>query len=410
MNIDIQRVYHWILWNVLSRLFVRAYLFPLYNFRKKNSSDHIPAAPFIVVSNHGTFFDPWIIGSFSYHPFNFMCNDDAFRASPTTVWYLNSIGAFPKKKGAADVRALKETLRRLRRKSAVCIFPEGQTTWDGETQLIHRGIEKIARQADCPIVMMRVQGNFLTKPWWARSIRKGRILVSIKVLSAGQIKGMSDDQAFEAMRSFIQQNDVKDPENLQARFSGARLAEGLERFVWLCMQCGAEDTLAMSGDTITCHACGSSWTMDAYCHLRAVKEGTRCLDDLRDWSAEHRVKVLAALSNPSRASQLTKSDNVAMQTLAADGYTFVDRCKGTLSLSKEMLTFSREAPSVAGENLAVAVHDIRDYVIQKKDILEFRVGDTFYRFVFDHHSPMKWVYYLRYLNGYELLEKQGCLG
>ena len=244
--------YRWVMWNIFSRVFVRCYLWPLYHFRKSKDSQKIPRPPFVIVSNHGTFFDPWIIGCYSRHPFAIMCNDEAFSRGPVSRWYLNSIGAFPKKKGASDFKAMKKTISLLSAGYPVCIFPEGQTSWDGETQLIYQGIEKIVRHSGAGLVLTRVTGNFLTKPWWADFIRKGRIIVTYKTLGPEQIEALSDDELFNAMRAFIAHNDIKDPANGDALFSGCRLAEGLERFMWMCMGCGAEDTIAMSGDTICC--------------------------------------------------------------------------------------------------------------------------------------------------------------
>ena len=140
-------IYRWILWNLFSRfIFVEMILRPKYRFRRSNASHQYPKAPFIIIANHGTFFDPWIVGGFSITPVNYMANDDGFRDGLITRWYLKSIGAFPKKKGASDYRAMKTTLDLLRKKSPVCIFPEGQTTWDGETQLLYPGIEKLVKK------------------------------------------------------------------------------------------------------------------------------------------------------------------------------------------------------------------------------------------------------------------------
>jgi len=106
-------LYRWIMWNVFSRTFVWCYLWFLYRFRKSKDSHKIPKPPFVIVSNHGTFFDPWIIGGFSRHPFAIMCNDEAFTRGAVSRWYLNSIGAFPKRKGASDFRAMKKTMSQL---------------------------------------------------------------------------------------------------------------------------------------------------------------------------------------------------------------------------------------------------------------------------------------------------------
>jgi hypothetical protein len=56
------------------------------------------------------------------------------------------------------------------------------------------------------------------------------------------------------------------------------------------------------------------------------------------------------------------------------------------------------------------VQDMENVVIQKRDIVEFGHTGTLYRFVFERHSPMKWICYLRYLKGYQKFEEQGFIG
>jgi 1-acyl-sn-glycerol-3-phosphate acyltransferase len=400
-------LYRWIMWNIFSRIFVWCYLMPLYRFRKSKDSHNIPKPPFVIVSNHGTFFDPWIIGCYSWHPFAIMCNDEAFTRGPVSRWYLTSIGAFPKKKGASDFKAMKKTISLLSDRYPVCIFPEGQTSWDGETQLIYKGLEKIVRKSGAGLVLTRVTGNFLTKPWWADFIRKGRIIVTYKALGPEQIKALSDDELFNAMKSFIAHNDIKDSLNTDVLFSGRRLAQGLERFVWMCMECGAEDTLAMSGDTIRCAACGSSWTISATCKLTPREAAKKSFADLYDWAQWHRLQVLDKIKTSGAGAMLARSDNVVMQT----GDTIVSFSAagtGSLSLIASSLTFHPDN-SIAGP-IVFDVQKLETVVIQKKDIVEFIYEGRYYRFVFDHHSPMKWIYYLRYLKGYEKFEEQGFIG
>jgi 1-acyl-sn-glycerol-3-phosphate acyltransferase len=399
-------LYRWIMWNVFSRIFVGCYLMPLYHFTKTPESDTLPKPPFVIVANHGTFFDPWIIGYFSRHPFAIMCNDDAFRGGAVSRWYLNSIGAFPKKKGASDLKAMKKTFSLLSFGYPVCIFPEGQTSWDGSTQLIYKGIEKIARRTGASLVFTRVSGNFLTKPWWADFIRKGRIRVTYKTLSPAQINNLSDEALFDAMKTFIDHNDIKDPKNVASHFSGRTLAQGLERFVWMCMACGREDTLVTQGDTVRCTACGGAWTLTATCSLVPHDPATRSFADIYDWSCWHRKTVIEKIKTAEAGAVLTNSECVLLRAGDANN-AFSDIGTGALTLTAGTLTFH---PEKGYSPITFDVWKIETVVIQKKDIVEFKYDEKYFRFVFDHHSPMKWVYYLRYLKGYEKCEEQGYIG
>lgn len=405
MSPKLQRIHHWVIWNIVSRTMVRLWIKPWYNFDRTPDSDPTPEPPFVIVGNHGTFFDPWMVGYYSTVPLNFMTNDDGFRAPRIVQWYLRSIGAFPKKKGGSDYKAMKETLRRLVGGSPVCIFPEGQTSWDGETQLIYKGIEKIIKRARCPLVMVRLRGNFLTKPWWAKSKRKGRIALTYKTLPAEVIAKLSDDQVFKTIKEYIHHSDIKDEANRAVLFRGKGLAEGLERFVWQCMDCRAEDTLEPKGDVIACTSCGKSWTLDSYCRLKANQQDTETLADLKDWSEWLKSNVKQKIAACSAQDPLTTSEEVALQTLSDDGSAFVERSRGMLVLSPTALTYTPQA----GETIAFEVPKLETVVFQKQELFEFLYHGDLYRFHVPNHSPMKWVVYLRYLTGYDEAERRGYL-
>jgi len=400
----LQEFYRWTMWNVLSKAFIRFWLKPKYNFFRSSGSEALPKPPFVIVSNHGTFFDPWIIGYFSRYPFAIMCNDDAFRGSPITRWYLNSIGAFPKKKGASDFKAMKKTMSSLAAGRPVCIFPEGQTSWDGETQLLYKGIEKIIRHGRVPLVMVRMSGNFLTKPWWADRIRKGRIECLFKVLSPDHIQSISENDLFLTMKAFIAHNDIKS-HAAAGVFFGKGNAEGLQRFVWICMNCESEDTLVMKGDTVRCRSCSASWSMNALCRLSPLKGGIRSFSDLHDWAQWHKIKVRSRIKAASPLDVLATGSGIQMQS-SISGAPFTDQGHGALILAKENLTFTTAKDR---QCRVFSVAEIEDCVVQRADVFEIRHGPTYHRFVLRGHSPMKWLYYCRYLRGYNRYEKRGYL-
>lgn len=396
----ISRLGHWLIWQI-SRLFVIGYVRPAFRLTREAGCDPLPSPPFIVVSNHGTFFDPWLVGGWSVHPLSIMMNDDAYRSGIVTRTYLRWIGTFGKKKGASDYRAMKTTLKKLGAGRPVLIFPEGQTSWDGETQPIYAGVEKIIKRAACPLVMCRLSGNFLSKPWWARTRRRGRTRIRMKVVSAEELGEMPADQVLDMITGFIYTNDVKDERNLDTSFEGTAVAEGLERFVWMCRQCGREDGLVTEGDAVSCISCGASWSMDAHCRFEAAGDSIAEIGDLHDWAAWHKRRVIEKLAQTDSVTVLTQSERALLQTEDKHG-DFVDRGHGSLSLTKEKLTF---VPAGGGEPLELPVNRTDSYVFERKDIFECRCEGVFYRFVFSGHSPMKWVYYYRYLNNYQVHER-----
>ena len=165
------------------------------------------------------------------------------------------------------------------------------------------------------------------------------------------------------------------------------------------MHCGAEDTLITNDNTIKCTSCNGSWDIDAHCRLTSSDPSFCCLPDLKDWSDMHKERVQEFLTH--RKNELTRSSNVTLQT-ENNEHVFENKENGTLILSREELLFE-SGSSV----LRWPVKEITDYVVQKKDIFEFRHNSDFYLFIFNKKSPMKWIFYFRYLNNYSICEKQG---
>jgi 1-acyl-sn-glycerol-3-phosphate acyltransferase len=391
------------MWNILSKLFINLILRRKYHFKLSTESQKFPKPPFIVISNHGTFFDPWIIGKYSPHPCAYMANDDGFRGKGISQWYLRGIGAFPKKKGGSDFKAMKTTLELLKDGFPVCIFPEGQTTWDGETQLMYKGIEKLIKKSKVPLVCAKLQGNFLTKPWWAKTVRQGKIRLTLTTIKPAEIDQMSTDQLFEKITSMIYQNEIKDPKNLETQFSGTNLTSGLERLAWICMHCGEEDTLVTYNNTLECTSCKHSWEMDGHCRLKAKSPDAKSFEDLKDWIDAHKEKILSKINSDEHLIT-SASFTITMSKENDDLVNFTDIDTGTLQLTKSELKFTS-----ASNTYQWPIDKVEDAVIQKQDIFEFRDENTHYRFLFSGHSPMKWVYYVRYLKGYSECEKRGYI-
>jgi 1-acyl-sn-glycerol-3-phosphate acyltransferase len=113
----------------------------------------------ILASNHQSFYDPVLVAVLSPRPCNFVARDTLFR-HPLFARLISWLGAFPVKRAAADVSAIKESVTRIKGGGVLVAFPEGTRTPDGQVQRIERGIITIARRAKCPVVPVAVEGAF----------------------------------------------------------------------------------------------------------------------------------------------------------------------------------------------------------------------------------------------------------
>jgi 1-acyl-sn-glycerol-3-phosphate acyltransferase len=131
----------------------------------------------LLVCNHQSFFDPVLATLALPRECHYMARETLF-ANRFFRRLIESLNAFPIKRGAADVGAIKETLRRLRAGNLVVSFPEGTRSPDGELGPLAPGPLLVARKAGVPIVPTVILGAFEAWPRHCRWPRPHPVIVA----------------------------------------------------------------------------------------------------------------------------------------------------------------------------------------------------------------------------------------
>jgi len=116
----------------------------------------------LVVSNHQSYLDPVLLAVRTRRPLSYMAKSELFRHKAFT-WLIRSLGAFPVRQGAGDVRAMKEAIERVQEGHALAIFPEGSRTENGDLLPIEPGVALVIRKAKVPVVPCVIDGA--NKAW-----------------------------------------------------------------------------------------------------------------------------------------------------------------------------------------------------------------------------------------------------
>ncbi len=371
-----------------------------FNYQYDSNCDDYPETAFMSVSNHASFFDPWLISYPSKQPVSIMMNEDGFKAKAITRWYLEKVGTFPKKKGATDVRAMKTALKRLKANSPLLIFPEGQTSWDGETQPIFPGIEKLVKRTNLPLLMINLSGNFISRPWWSSVNRKGTIIVSRKVVSAETLNSMTPEEVSKMITDYIYNNDCKNEKLQSVEFQCKTPAEGAHRLLWKCPSCNAEDTLVESDNAMICSACNKEIVIAP--NLTVKESGSDQVVDIYDWVQFQKRSILSKIDTiTDKTSVLTSDRSVRLVDVDFEGgVNTLD--EGELSLTSETITFNGK-----NDKLVFPISEISIPVFQQKDILNFDdENGNGIRLSIDKGTLYKWLAYVRYLKGYSEAEER----
>jgi 1-acyl-sn-glycerol-3-phosphate acyltransferase len=137
-------------------------LYGLYRLRAKGR-EHLPDGGFVLAANHNSNFDPWPLGLtlFPRRYLRFMGKSELFWTPFKQI--ATAAGAFPVRRGQADLEALATATQLCREGHIVVMFPEGTRRKKGLRKRYearaHTGAARIALDAGVPLVPAGIVGT-----------------------------------------------------------------------------------------------------------------------------------------------------------------------------------------------------------------------------------------------------------
>ena len=166
--------------NPLVYWLVRGFLQPFFHlyFRlSRIGREHVPeSGPVIYCSNHRSFLDPFVIATIARRPMYYVAKQELFKYR-IVGWFLNSLGAFPVNRGAADQDMLATAKAILARGDSVLIFAEGTRIRPGALGRPKRGVGRLALETGAPVVPVAVIGTEAVRRGWRIRPHKVRIRI-----------------------------------------------------------------------------------------------------------------------------------------------------------------------------------------------------------------------------------------
>lgn len=226
-----------------------------FNYEYKNIDVPRSHSPYIVISNHITFWDPLFVAiSFKKQQF-FVSSDQVMRAGIGGKLIRFLVNPIVRVKSQNETQTVISIFKRLRQ-SNIVIFSEGTISYDGETKMVMSSTGKLVKRSGASLVTFRISGGYFTYPRWARFHRKGKMTGKlVNIYSAEQLKAMTPEEINEQVYKDIYVNAYEDQEKEPIAYKGKKLAEHLETALYCCPQCKEFSTLTSNDDRFFCK-CG----------------------------------------------------------------------------------------------------------------------------------------------------------
>ncbi len=311
--------------------------------------------PFLLVCNHACNTDPILVGLLSKNkPLTYVASEHLERLGAVTKLLTHCFSIIPRKKASSAADTVKSILRALKQGASVVLFAEGECTWDGVSGRVFPATGKLAKISRVPLVTCRLEGNYLTKPRWAASARKGRITGTvIRRYAPEELASMRPEEITAAINRDIYVDAWETQRRDEVPFVSKAPAEGLDKALFICPECREIGSLRTRRDAIFCTKCGMRVTLDGSSFPQSGRFAT-----IRQWDIWQQEELLRRMRTGEGLTDL----------FPATG-TLTDLVGGTKRPIRFCLDLQRRAMVIDGES--VPFSDISDMAMVKTDRLLF---------------------------------------
>ena len=282
---------------------------------------------YIVLPNHTSGGDQFFVAfSFLKKHMYYVASEHAFRKKLLGAIMRYATGPISRVKGTVAASTVLSILRYLRQGVPICIFPEGNRTWNGRSLPLHPTTAKLLRSANVPVMTYRIEGGYLSDPRWSHTTRRGKLRGGVvHVYQPEELKKMSLAEINERISADLWVDTDESQRREHIPYRGKKLAEGLEEALFLCPRCGAVATLRGKGNMFSC-SCGlrAEYEVDGFFDAAAP---FRSVAEWDDWQ-------LAELHRRASAGDISFADDGAEIRQIGEEHETALLGKGRVSLDR----------------------------------------------------------------------------
>lgn len=291
--------------------------------------------PLLVLSNHNTDMDPMLTACSFREPLYFVASEHILRQGKVSSFVNFITEIIARQKGGSSSATIRSIVRHLNEGHNVCLYPEGNRSWDGVTGPISPATGKLVRMSGAKLVTLKMEGAYLSSPRWSGfTIRRGLSRGIIAgVYEPEYLKSISAKQVQEIIERDLYQDDYAFQRENHIHYRGKKLAEHLETLLFMCPHCKTMGKMRSEGDRFICDECGTN--------LRYTDEGffvgeNMMYDSVVDWRIWQTEQIRKLCEDEKKDVIFT--DNGMELYSVSTGSKAELKCCGTVSLNRKGLS------------------------------------------------------------------------
>ena len=239
--------------------------------------------PYLLLSNHVGYWDPFIIGHFLPRFTHFVSSDAAFR-TPVAGFFLPRLGVIPKKKNVRDTQVIRDIIHVLEHGEGVGIFPEAVRNWGGRTLPIDPSIGKLVKLLNVPVIVCVSKGMHHFNPRWSKRVRRTRVQIEYQLLfSESELQDVDVAEVNSKIKLALHHDDIEWQENQKHPIRSHRRAEHINHVLFICPACHAIGSFSAKGNECNCRKCKYSIYIDTYSFFHTISDHRHYFDNIRGW-------------------------------------------------------------------------------------------------------------------------------
>ena len=328
---------------------------------KVEGVDNIPHnKPFLIVSNHECYLDPFLFAIFVPYEIKFVTTADIF-TTHLMRFLLKGTGSFPMRRHKQDLKSIRTMIRMIKKGQVVCIFPEGGRSTDGSPLPILKETLKLIQHCKVPILPVHLDGAYEIGPRWAPNRRRGKVTASFKPLIPLETQSDLKDLEHQIKTQIFAEEKIFRPVKSRA------ITRGMEHLLWACYKCHTRNSIeVISGHSVKCNHCNTEWLV----------------------ANDYSLKTSTEKESISSIQWINKIENDVLEYPLNLEHSFALENGESVHLHTPILRYTNEKTVVEGSDLSLTLSNQRVALSDKQKLIHSWTLSSITIFTMDYFNAV----------------------